>query len=125
MKAAPTSCVLILIAAVAAIGVRTLNLSQRPMHVDEAVHADKFRDLLENGRYVYNPHEYHGPSLNYATIVPALLSGAGTYSSSNRIDAADRSGCFRWIIDPSAGGVAGWSGAVGVVFAGVFTTYQL
>jgi predicted membrane-bound mannosyltransferase len=79
MKAAPTSCVLILIAAVAAIGVRTLNLSQRPMHVDEAVHADKFRDLLENGRYVYNPHEYHGPTLNYATLVPALLSGAGTY----------------------------------------------
>ncbi len=79
MKAAPTSCVLILIAAVAAVGVRMINLPQRPMHVDEAVHADKFRDLQENGWYTYDPHEYHGPTLNYATLVPALLSGAGTY----------------------------------------------
>jgi uncharacterized protein (TIGR03663 family) len=45
----------------------------RPMHTDEAVHAEKFRALLENGIYEYNPHEYHGPTLNYSTLIPAWL----------------------------------------------------
>ncbi len=85
MTAARTSCVLLLVAAVAAVGLRSANLRERPMHVDEAVHADKFRDLLENGRYIYDPHEYHGPTLNYATLVPALLSRVGTYSQTTEI----------------------------------------
>lgn len=55
------------------------------MHTDEAVHADKFRDLLEAGRYEYNPHEYHGPTLNYFTIIAAWLSGASTYTEITEI----------------------------------------
>ncbi|MHC4494746.1 MAG: flippase activity-associated protein Agl23, partial [Planctomycetota bacterium] len=43
---------------------------------DEAVHADKFRLLLEEGLYTYDPHEYHGPTLNYLTLLPARLTGA-------------------------------------------------
>lgn len=50
------------------------------MHTDEAVHADKFGDLLENGRYRYNLHEYHGPTLNYFTLIGARLSGQRTYA---------------------------------------------
>ncbi len=50
------------------------------MHTDEAVHADKFRDLLENGRYRYDPHEYHGPTLNYFTLIPTWLSSADSYA---------------------------------------------
>ena len=50
------------------------------MHTDEAVHADKFRDLLEAGKYEYDPDEYHGPTLNYFTLIPALLSGDRTYT---------------------------------------------
>jgi uncharacterized protein (TIGR03663 family) len=49
------------------------------MHTDEAVHADKFGTLLENGTYEYNSHEYHGPTLNYFTLVPARLSAAHQY----------------------------------------------
>lgn len=45
------------------------------MHVDEAVHAIKFGSLLEDGSYRYDPVEYHGPSLNYLTLIPAWLSG--------------------------------------------------
>ena len=49
------------------------------MHTDEAVHAIKFgRDLLEARSYEYDPHEYHGPTLNYFTLIPAVLSGART-----------------------------------------------
>ncbi len=42
------------------------------MHTDEAVHAIKFKMLLEENLYRYDPHEYHGPTLNYFTLIPAL-----------------------------------------------------
>jgi uncharacterized protein (TIGR03663 family) len=44
------------------------------MHTDEAVHAIKFGDLLEHGRYQYDPFEYHGPTLNYLSLIPAWLT---------------------------------------------------
>jgi len=58
-----------------AAGLRSAGLAGRPMHTDEAVHAVKFGDLLEGRGYAYDPHEYHGPTLNYITLVPAFLSG--------------------------------------------------
>jgi uncharacterized protein (TIGR03663 family) len=69
-------CVLILAATVVALVLRLPRLQQRPMHGDEAVHADKFRLLLEEGFYEYEPEEYHGPTLNYLTLIPAKLAGA-------------------------------------------------
>ena len=45
------------------------------MHGDEAVHAVKFLDLWENGHYAYDPHEYHGPTLNDFTLPIVWLSG--------------------------------------------------
>ena len=62
-------------ATIAAVALRLPGLEQRPMHTDEAVHAVKFGKLLEKGDYRYNPNEYHGPTLNYLTLVPAWLSG--------------------------------------------------
>jgi len=46
------------------------------MHGDEAIHAEKFGRLLEHGTYTYDPNEYHGPALNYLSLVPAWLSSA-------------------------------------------------
>ena len=69
-------CVLILAATIVALALRLPRLGQRPMHGDEAVHAVKFEDLLEQGVYEYDPEEYHGPTLNYLTLIPAWLSGA-------------------------------------------------
>ena len=67
----PAPCVFSLlmvgILAIAA-GLRLIDLGNRPMHCDEAVHAVKFGRLLEKGEYTYNPHEYHGPSLIYLTL---------------------------------------------------------
>ena len=54
-------------------------LAARPMHADEAVHADKLGTLLETGRYAYDPAEYHGPTLYYLTLVSARLSGVHRY----------------------------------------------
>jgi len=74
MKWSKKCCVLILAATIAAIALRLPLLKQRPMHGDEAVHAVKFGELLEKGVYTYNPDEYHGPTLNYFTLIPAWLS---------------------------------------------------
>ena len=71
------SCVLILAVTIIALALRLPRLQQRPMHGDEAVHAIKFGDLLERGVYSYDPQEYHGPTLNYLTLIPAWLTGAG------------------------------------------------
>lgn len=51
-------------------------LSVRPMHTDEAVHGIKFGKLLEDGFYRYDTVDYHGPVLNYLTLVPAWLQSA-------------------------------------------------
>lgn len=70
---------LIVIVALGALVTRVPRLQMRPMHTDEAVHAAKFADLLETGRYEYDPNEYHGPTLNYFTLIPAWFSSARTY----------------------------------------------
>lgn len=67
--------VFILLAAVAALAIRISFLDNRPMHGDEAVHAIKFGELLEKNIYRYDSREYHGPTLNYFTLIPALLRG--------------------------------------------------
>jgi len=65
-----------LAATIVALALRLPRLQQRPMHGDEAVHAIKFEELLEEGVYKYDPEEYHGPTLNYLTLIPAKLAGA-------------------------------------------------
>lgn len=55
---------------------RLPQLELRPLHADEAVHAVKLGELLETGAYVYNPHEYHGPTLYYFTLPVLRTFGA-------------------------------------------------
>jgi len=75
MKRTVAFGLLVLLAAVA-MGFRLPRLDHRPMHTDEAVHALKFQELIERGRYVYDPHDYHGPTLIYLTAPSMWLSGA-------------------------------------------------
>jgi uncharacterized protein (TIGR03663 family) len=63
-----------------AAGLRFPSLSRRPMHADEAVHAAKLGTLVQQGRYAYDPEEFHGPTLNYLTLLPARLQGAVRYA---------------------------------------------
>jgi uncharacterized protein (TIGR03663 family) len=76
MKRSIISVVLILAATICAVALRLPHLKQRPMHGDEAVHAFKFGELLEYGFYDYDPYEYHGPTLNYLTLIPAWATRA-------------------------------------------------
>lgn len=76
MSRSAKCCVLILGATILGAALRLPRLAQRPMHGDEAIHAQKFGRLLEQGTYAYDPNEYHGPALNYLSLVPAWLSSA-------------------------------------------------
>jgi len=76
MNLAAKGCVLILAATLAAAALRLPQLARRPMHADEAVHAVKFGRLLQTGRYQYDPHQYHGPTLNLFTLIGAWLNSA-------------------------------------------------
>jgi uncharacterized protein (TIGR03663 family) len=53
------------------------------MHTDEAVHAVKFGELLENNFYKYDPIEFHGPTLNYFTLVSSFLFGQKSFQEIN------------------------------------------
>jgi len=70
---------LFLVAVVLAALLRLPDLTLRPMHADEAVHADKLGTLLEDGRYVYDAEEFHGPTLYYLTLLSAWAEGARRY----------------------------------------------
>ena len=53
------------------------------MHGDEAVNAFKLGETLEGAGYTYDPHEYHGPTLNYLSLIPAWLGGVGSHAGLN------------------------------------------
>jgi len=72
-----------LVVTIVAVALRLPRLGQRPMHGDEAVNAVKFGSLLEEGFYHYDRHEYHGPTLNYLTLIPAWLSGTHKFKDLN------------------------------------------
>ncbi len=72
--------IIVLILTATALVLRTQYLGCRPMHTDEAVHAAKFGQLLEEGTYTYDSNEYHGPTLNYLTLIPAKLTSADSYA---------------------------------------------
>ncbi len=67
-----------------AVALRVPKLGMRPMHADEAVQAFRFRDLWEHHRYLYNPDEFHGPTLAYATYPIVWMSGARTFAETTK-----------------------------------------
>ena len=70
----------ILAVAIGALALRMPDLDRKVMHTDEAVQAVKFGDLLDNGRYVYDPVEYHGPTLYYFTLPVAKWTGVDRFA---------------------------------------------
>ena len=66
----------LLLAIAGALALRVPSLATRPLHNDEAVNAVKVSELWQHGRYAYDPDEYHGPTLHYASLPFLWLSGA-------------------------------------------------
>jgi TIGR03663 family protein len=71
--------VAVFLASILAFALRCPRLSERPMHNDEGVNAIKFRDLWERNSYKYDPTEFHGPSLYYATLAVERLTGGPSF----------------------------------------------
>lgn len=61
--------------------VRTHELARRPMHADEANQAVKLGELIEAGRYAFDPRDHHGPTLYYAALPIAWLRGQRTLAA--------------------------------------------
>ena len=80
MKKAVVCVFLVLVAAAIGTVLRFADLNERVMHTDEAVHAVKFVQLLDDGTYTYDKHEYHGPTLNYFSLIGAKIFNTGTSS---------------------------------------------
>src|SRR3954447_25954208 len=70
---------LLLIAGLALV-FRCVLLNERPMHNDEAVNGIKFGELYSHGTYKYDPEEYHGPTLEYSTLLFERLTAAPDFS---------------------------------------------
>jgi uncharacterized protein (TIGR03663 family) len=84
MKVPPWAVALFLFAL--ALGLRLPRLDLRLFHADEAVHAEKFRQLWETGRYRYDPSEFHGPTIYYAALPVVALSGHKTFGELTESD---------------------------------------
>jgi uncharacterized protein (TIGR03663 family) len=76
----------ILLLTAGALAVRLPRLGQRPMHCDEANQAKKAADLLETGRYDYDPHDHHGPSLCWLTLPVLRLRGVSNFAATSEAD---------------------------------------
>lgn len=75
------ACVLAL-----ALWLRLPKLGERPFHADEAVHAEKFRKLWQGEGYTYDPNEFHGPTLYYATLPVMAWRGVRTFAETREAD---------------------------------------
>ncbi|MBC7931248.1 MAG: TIGR03663 family protein [Rubrivivax sp.] len=69
--------VIILMAATA---LRVYALELKPMHHDEGVNGFFLTSLLRQGKYFYDPNNYHGPTLYYLTLPVAALFGLTTFA---------------------------------------------
>ena len=83
------SRVIFLVPIILAAALRLPGLALRPMHADEAVHADKFGTLLEGGRYAYDPSEYAVIDIRALVVIggrlpPRALGMAIEWASQHR-----------------------------------------
>ncbi len=65
--------------AVAAL-LRFYALALKPMHHDEGVNGFFLTNLVRDGRYVYDPTNYHGPSLYYFALPTAMTFGLNEWA---------------------------------------------
>lgn len=60
---------------------RTHDLARRPMHADEANQAVKLGELLDSGRYTFDPRDHHGPTLYYLALPFAWARGESSLAA--------------------------------------------
>ncbi len=108
-------CLILVVAA----AFRLPGLEDRPMHADESVQAAIVRGLWLEGKYVYNPHEFHGPTMPYATLPSLWLSGARSFAETTEGVYRIVPVCFGLGIVLLVGGLAGGLGRPAAACAGL------
>jgi uncharacterized protein (TIGR03663 family) len=66
---------LALLILVAAAGLRLLDLSLNPFHHDEGINGWFVTNLMRQGHWVYDPANYHGPTLFHFGLASAVIFG--------------------------------------------------
>ena len=79
----PLLIALLVIVASLAVGgwYRTTDLGFRPMHNDEANQFGKLWDTYAEGKFEYDPHDHHGPTLIFSTIAARKIQGKSMYNN--------------------------------------------
>ncbi len=73
------SIVCIIVTAIAAFW-RFWDLTLKPLHHDEGVNGYFLINLFRDGKYQYDPSNYHGPTLYYISLAFTKIFGLETYS---------------------------------------------
>ena len=115
------STAIFFVAIVLAAILRFPDLALRPMHADEAVHADKFGTLLEDGRYAYDSNEYHGPTLYYLTLPSAWLQGERRYVDIDEVTLRAVPAVLGVLLVAATLGAKGFLGWLGAALAALLT----
>jgi uncharacterized protein (TIGR03663 family) len=102
-----------------AAALRLPDLASRPMHADEAVHAEKFGALLEGRGYAYDPSEYHGPTLYYLTLLPARLRGESRYVEIDEVTLRSVPAALGVALVAAHLGARGFLGSAGALIAAI------
>lgn len=74
-------CLPLALLAAAALWLRTHELARRPMHADEGNQGVKTGELVEAGRYAFDPRDHHGPTLYYLGAAVAALRGQASLTT--------------------------------------------
>lgn len=87
MRLSPTiirnclSAVIIAVALVYAVYLRFENIDARPMHSDEAVQAYRVGEMLAGKTFIYDPQDFHGPTLYYFSFWLCKLFSITSFSA--------------------------------------------
>lgn len=111
----------LLLVSVGALALRLPRMADRPLHNDEAVNTHKFAILLHTGKFVYNPHEFHGPTIYYFTLPAAWLGGAKEYVQTTEMTYRVIPVLFGVALIGLLWLVSDGLGRIGVITAGVLT----
>ncbi len=76
----------LLVVCAAALFLRLPDLGNRPFHADEAVHAVKLWEARQHGAYIYDPDEFHGPTLYWAAAPFLAVRGRANIGATTEAD---------------------------------------
>ncbi|MEM9481694.1 MAG: glycosyltransferase family 39 protein [Verrucomicrobiota bacterium] len=112
----------VIITLTAAAVLRLQHLELRPMHTDEAVQAAVLRDIWQNGKYIYDPHDLHGPVLVLSSFPLVWLSGAEDFESLKETTLRSTSALWGIVLVAVTLLTGRWTGWKGALVAAGLTT---